>query len=208
MAPNNLLRFVTFSLVLTVSLALFPISAYADPAGNNNNNPSTFTSLASFTQSVTDGENAITGVFVNYLFAFPVTQQPAKNFNFISGNDNVVTQFKLAAEYENIGLLAHDYLAGKYFFKLTNGQSVYLVYGTGRVEAFLVTQVYQYQALDPNNPSSNLKDLETGKVYTAQQVFRLMYMGEHHIAFQTCIEKNGNLSWGRLFIIAEPVQPR
>ena len=205
MAPQNLSRFVAFALVITISLALFPTSAYADSVGNNNNNPYPLTSLASFAKSVTDGEDAVTGVFVDYLFALSVVQQPTKNFEFISSSDKVVTQFNLAAEYKNIGLLAHDYLAGKYFSQLTDGQSVYLVHGTGRVEAFSVTQIYQYQALDPNNPSSNFKDLGTERIYTAQQVFQLMYMGGHHLTFQTCIEKNGNLSWGRLFVVAEPI---
>jgi len=35
-------------------------------------------------------------------------------------------------------------------------------------------------------------------------LFRLVYRGERHITFQTCIEAYGNGSWGRLFVIAKP----
>jgi hypothetical protein len=38
----------------------------------------------------------------------------------------------------------------------------------------------------------------------AEQMFKRVYFGDRHVTFQTCIESNGELSWGRLFIIAEP----
>jgi hypothetical protein len=35
-------------------------------------------------------------------------------------------------------------------------------------------------------------------------MFKRVYFGDRHVTFQTCIEKDGALSWGRLFIIAVP----
>jgi hypothetical protein len=41
-------------------------------------------------------------------------------------------------------------------------------------------------------------------VMTARQVFKRVYAGERHVTFQTCIERLGNRSWGRLFVLAVP----
>jgi hypothetical protein len=35
-------------------------------------------------------------------------------------------------------------------------------------------------------------------------MFNRVYTGTHHLAFQTCIQAHGNMSWGRLFILAMP----
>jgi len=36
-------------------------------------------------------------------------------------------------------------------------------------------------------------------------MFDLAYKGDRHLTFQTCIERDGSRSWGRLFVIAEPL---
>jgi hypothetical protein len=35
-------------------------------------------------------------------------------------------------------------------------------------------------------------------------MFKRVYFSNRHVTFQTCIEAEGNLSWGRLFVIAVP----
>ncbi|MCL4268439.1 MAG: hypothetical protein KJZ72_02790, partial [Anaerolineales bacterium] len=52
---------------------------------------------------------------------------------------------------------------------------------------------------------SDFRDLETESILTAEQLFNQVYRGEFHLTLQTCIENEGNSSWGRLFIIAKPV---
>jgi len=42
---------------------------------------------------------------------------------------------------------------------------------------------------------------------TAEQLFNRVYRGDRHVTFQTCIDANGDISWGRLFVIAIPHQP-
>lgn len=139
------------------------------------------------------------------LDAFPVVQQPQGESNYVSKNAGEITQFASASDYGNIGLLAHNFLSGKSFFKLTIGQEVNLEYSDGRTEIFVVTEILRYQALDSKSPFSSFRNLSNAdEVLSAQEMFERAYAGERHITFQTCIAKYGNASWGRLFVLAVP----
>lgn len=135
-----------------------------------------------------------------------ITTQPTGNSNFVSPLSNTLTEFQLALEYDTFGLLAHNYLAGRYFFQILPGQEIKLVYSDNRTATFKVTQIKKYQALSPNSPVSDFTDLATGEYLTASQLFRKMY-GDHsgHLILQTCIYANQNPTWGRLFVVAEPM---
>ncbi len=160
-----------------------------------------------FVTSVVNGNAAeLRGVYVPSIMALPVVQQPTGFAGYVSGNDNEVTQFGIAAEVGNVGLLAHNHLAGRFFTQLKAGDIVFLVYGDGRIESFAVTQIMQYQALDPNSPYSEFKALDTQITSTAEKLFNSVYRGDRRVVFQTCIESNGDSSWGRLFVIAKPVE--
>jgi hypothetical protein len=111
----------------------------------------------------------------------------------------------MASEFGNVGLLAHRDFSGQYFFELMPGMMIQLIYGDGHIETFQVTQVYQYQATEPYSVYSDFIDLATLEYLTASALFTKVYMGSRHVTFQTCISQNGNSSWGRLFVIAEPV---
>jgi hypothetical protein len=161
--------------------------------------------LTSFIASVRDGNaKAVRGVYVQNVMAFPIVQQPSGYPGFVSTEDRVLTQFNMAAEVGNVGLLAHNYLAGSAFPQLATGQEVKLIYGDGRIESFIITHTLRYQALDPYSTSSDFRNLDTNISISAEELFRQVYRGDRHVTFQTCIEANGNSSWGRLFIIAEP----
>ena len=110
----------------------------------------------------------------------------------------------MAAEVGNVGLLAHNHLAGKTFMDLSFGDEVRLVYGDGETEYFIVTEILRYQALQPYSPYSEFRDLETNQTITAVDLFRKVYRGDRHVTFQVCIEANGVDAWGRLFIVAQP----
>jgi hypothetical protein len=147
----------------------------------------------------------VTGVYVKDEFSLPIIQQPESNFGYVASLQDTLTQFGLSSQYGNIGLLAHNYLAGGKFFTLEPGDRVYLFHSSEWIEVFVVTEVLQYQALDPYSPYSDFKDLSTGAMLTANDLFHRVYMGDRHVTFQTCIEQDGNSSWGRLFVIAEPL---
>ncbi len=159
----------------------------------------------SFVTMVQNGEQGVLrGVYVPGVLALPVVQQPLGNPGFVSQRNNELTQFSMATEVGNVGLLAHNFLSGATFTSLSIGQEVRLIYGDGTVEYFEIDQILRYQALQPFSPTSQFRDLETDLTITAEQVFGKVYRGERHVTLQTCIDANGNSSWGRLFVIAHP----
>ncbi len=198
------IQFVRTSSVLSaLVLALILSCAFTFPAQAKNS--AGYPDLNSFIESVRDGNsNVLRGVYVQDLMAFQIIQQPAGFPGFVSQNQDQLTQFGMAAEVGNVGLLAHNYLAGRSFSELTKGDIVFLVYGDGRTESYVVKDILQNQALDPNSPYSEFKNLDTQVTLSAEELFKQVYRGDRHLTFQTCIEANGDLSWGRLFVIAEP----
>ena len=189
----------TLLLAIFASLFFNPIPAQA--LGTDEALPD----FADFSKKVQNNQaNVLRGVYVPEVLAFPVVQQPAGSPGYVSPTDGEITQFGLASQYGNVGLLAHNTMSGRFFSQLAVGQDVRLVYGDGKVEYFVITQVLSFQALQPTSPYSSFRDLNNNDNYTAQQLFKIVYQGDRHITFQTCIEAEGNLSWGRLFVIAEP----
>ena len=146
------------------------------------------------------------GVYVPDVLALPVVQQPADRPYYVSNRDGEATQFGMASQYGNIGLLAHNTRSGKFFSRLSIGQQVRLVYGDGRVEDFVVANILRFKATAPESVSSSFRNLDRNETLSAGEMFNRAYVGERRLVFQTCIEANGNSSWGRLFIIALPKQ--
>ena len=145
------------------------------------------------------------GVYVSDVLALPVAQQPADDPNYVSSNDGEATQFSTASQYRNVGLLAHNNLSGRSFLQLALGQEVRLVYGDGKVENFIVTEILHFQALQPKSLSSVFRSVKSNEVLSAQQMFNRVYSGARHVTFQTCIKANGSWNWGRLFVVAMPI---
>ena len=163
-------------------------------------------SISEFVNDVFNGdEKTICGVYITNHLALRVIQQPANNFGFVSSVGGEATQFSLAERYGVIGLLAHNYASGSYFFGSKPGEIVQIVYGDGNIDLYKITEIHEYQALNPNSSSSSFIDLYTGEKLSAMQLFKQMYMGSHHVVLQTCIQKGHINSWGRLFVIAEPL---
>jgi hypothetical protein len=158
-----------------------------------------------FSRSVQNGEvDVLRGVYVPNVLALPIVQQPQDHPYYVSNRDGEVTQFSIASQYGNVGLLAHNTLSGKFFAGLSIGQQVRLVYGDGRVEEFIVANTLRFQASEPESISSSFHNLDRNETLSASEMFLRAYAGERHLVFQTCIEVNGNTSWGRLFILALP----
>jgi len=190
---------VSIFLAVSTSLSFKLIFSVA-----HSNEKTNLPSFDSFVQSVQDGQrNVLRGVYVPGEFALPVIQQPTNDWYYVSSASNQLTQYSMASDTGNIGLLAHNNLAGEWFDKLTPSQEVRLIYGDGNVEYFNVSEVIRFQALEPNDIYSDFLDLGTGTKITSSEVFNQVYRGERHVTFQTCIAANGNVSWGRLFVIAE-----
>jgi hypothetical protein len=192
---------VSFILVLVTTL--IPIGNVK--ALNSQFHASNLTLLNLFVSQVTNGQaDELRGVYVPGIFAARVIQQPDGNDEFVSSRQNILTQFELASQFGATGLLAHNDLAGERFFLLNKGRIFYLVYGDGQIAAFIVTEILRYQALEPNNTSSKFMNLENYDLLTAPELFSKVYTRSRQVIFQTCIAEGENLSWGRLFVNAEP----
>jgi hypothetical protein len=188
---------LSFTIVACLFLNTRPVQAL----GTTENLPD----FAEFAKSVMNHESAVVrGVYVPNVLAFPIVQQPASDAGYVSQTDGEITQFGMASQFGNVGLLAHNNLSGRFFSQLAVGQEVRLVYGDGKVEYFVITHLLQYQALEPTSPYSAFRDLSNDEKLTAEQLFNKVYRGDRHVIFQTCIAGPGSLSWGRLFVIALP----
>ncbi|MEA5077265.1 MAG: hypothetical protein VB013_01725 [Anaerolineaceae bacterium] len=166
--------------------------------------PTTVQSVDDFAASVKNGNvNQITGVYAADKFALTVVQQPSGNAGYVSTASETVTQFGLASSYGSTGLLAHNYLAGKYFSSISSGATLTVIFGDGSKKNYTVSEVRQYQALDPTNLYSNFVNLsDSSKTLSSTDVFNETFGKSGALVLQTCITKDGNSSWGRLFIIA------
>jgi hypothetical protein len=179
----------------------FPVQVYAKDV------PGTLPNLNTFIETITDGNaSALRGVYVPNVMALSIVQQPTGYPGYVSTEQAVATQFSIATEVGNVGLLAHNTHAGSFFSNIKQGDRIILVYGDGRIESFMANSIQRYQALDPYSPYSEFKDLDTQTTFTAENLFNNVYRGDYHLTLQTCIENNGNSSWGRLFIMATPVE--
>ncbi|MPM55358.1 hypothetical protein SDC9_102153 [bioreactor metagenome] len=166
--------------------------------------PTTVQSVDDFAASVKNGNaSQITGVYATDKFALTVVQQPSGNAGYVSTASETVTQFGLASSYGSTGLLAHNYLAGKYFSSISSGATLTVIFGDGSKKNYTVSEVRQYKALDPTNLYSNFVNLnDSSKTLSSTDVFNETFGKSGALVLQTCITKDGNSSWGRLFIIA------
>jgi hypothetical protein len=203
--PTIKINTIIFTFIILV-LAVIPAGpVYAESLGNQS---SPFPTLADFSATVENSNaNQITGIYVRDVMAVPVLQQPAGQAGYVSTIADTVTQFAAASKYGTIGLLAHNYLAGSFFSQLSRGKLITLVYGNGQVQNFRITAIKQYQALSPNNPYSQFMALDQpGITLSSSDLFHQTYGLGNVLILQTCISKGSEPSWGRLFIIAEPVR--
>jgi hypothetical protein len=149
----------------------------------------------------------VTGVYIPNTFAFNVVQQPAGNPAYVSSAEDVITQFALASKYGSIGLMAHNNLAGATFENVIPGQTIVVIYGDGSLDYYHITAIEKYQALSPTSPYSQFVNLDTnGAVMSAEDLFMHVYANAGTLVLQTCIANGNQTSWGRMFILAEPIQ--
>lgn len=144
-------------------------------------------------------------VSVAGLFSLPIMQQPEDNPIYVANKSNILTQFQKATQNGVTGLLAHNFLSGKEFSKLKIGQEISVTYADHIVRNYRVSSIYHYQKKDPGDLFSDLIDLHGGKEFSTNEVFNQFYRGRHHVTLQTCLEEDGRLDWGLLFVVALPI---
>ncbi len=189
----------------TESYSVFlPLLTNGSLNNSNSDLEDSFPSLTQFVNSVKNGKSLITGLYVENLLAKPIVQQPEGNYEYVSNEPETITQFMLTTP-EVVGLLAHNHLAGKLFFDIEAGDWLFLIDGNGKIMVYLVVEVKSYQVKKVDG-SLNYQDLNSNEVLDTAQLFTKFYMGEPHLTLQTCIAREGDPTWGRLFIYAIPVE--
>ena len=211
--PASLLIIILLAALLAQPAALAPLPDMSvlpvtGGTGVTEQITDTLPTLAAFIAAVKNGEGGqLRGLYVPGILALPVVQQADGDNTFVSTQPGEVTQFGLADMYGTIGLLAHNYLAGADFFELETGQTIVLVYGDGRLAHYQVQLIEQYQALQPDSPYSSYVNLQTGEQLSTADTFARIYQGGSRRVLQTCIAADGEDSWGRLFVVAQPIIP-
>jgi hypothetical protein len=162
--------------------------------------------LDDFTHQVNDGQKAVVKeLFVQNLMALKVLQQPKDDPGYVAQQDNTATQYYRASLSGTIGLLAHNYLAGKKFFDLSLGQVLSVVYGDGSTEQYRVTEINDFERLTHEDMYSDFIDQSNMKRMNVAEVFARYYQRKHVLTLQTCIDRDGDADWGVRFIVANPI---
>jgi hypothetical protein len=203
-----LLSCLALSLIVSTTILPLPVTGLPTLDNADTTHPAALPSLNSFATSVENGQsNILTGVYVPGVMAYPIVQQAGNDAGYVSTQPATITQFRMAGQYNSVGLLAHDFLAGSSFSNMSVGNDIALVFGDGTMKYYRIYEVQRYQALSPMSPYSNFVDLKTQATLSAQQLFYRTYgLGQSTLVFQTCISTSTVSSWGRLFVLARPIE--
>ena len=193
--------------VRAATLDLVPtLTTLADPISDTLAATANLPSLTDFVRQVSDGrKDLVRGIYVSGVMALRVVPQPQDDPGFISAEDGTATLFQSASVFGVTGLLAHNFLSGREFFRLKTGQTLSVIYGDGHIRHYKVSQIEDLQRLSFDDLRSNFLELSSGVEKTANQLFADFYQGQPHLTLQTCIERDGEWTWGVRFIRAEPV---
>jgi len=135
---------------------------------------------------------------------YPVELQPAGDPGFVSNREGVVTDFQLTTGA--VGLLAHNTRkTGEAVLGLESGDSVELCVDQA-IKEFVVTNTKVLRAITPSSPYSSFEDPKTGEIFSAKEVFHMIYEESKGVVFQTCLGENGNMQGSRFFVIADEVK--
>lgn len=144
------------------------------------------------------------GLYVPDEFAFPIVAQPEDQDLYVSTKRNLLTLFRAAQQNGVTGLLAHNFLAGALFYDLEIGQEVWVVESEQKQRAYKITRIEQFQKITGAQDEVFI-DLRTNDAMSTSEVFDRFYTGEPHLTLQTCLEGEGDPSWGLTFIVAVPL---
>lgn len=138
-----------------------------------------------------------------------VQQQPKDNPEFVTQDSGKVSQFQPANEYGVLGIIAHNYLEGARFLKLTVDREVVMTGSElNEIQIVRIKGIYRYQALDPDSSYSEFIELGHNKKLSSSEVFLRHYVDTDQadpakVTLQTCFEIDGKSNAGRVFFEGE-----
>jgi hypothetical protein len=196
---KSLTKFVISALILAVVFSSTALSFVPVTGAPSLDSTSVLTGI--------NAASSATQVDLEGAFIYDVVQQPKGNAGFVSSETGKLTQFSLANKFGSQGFLAHNYLAGATFTHLVVGSLITVTYADGHFMTYEVREIRHLQAMNPTSPTTSFLDLDNNNIkLTAKQVFMQTYGVRENLVLQTCIAKDKELSWGRLFIIATPAE--
>jgi hypothetical protein len=143
---------------------------------------------------VLSAEEVMPQFLVFLLVALSVIQTPS---NYATQQAEAVTQFSLARDNGTLALIAHNYLGGRYFGGLAEGDQITLVYADHNQD-YKVRDILRYDAL---SPFAFRVEVGESRIFSDWDVFDFIYHShDDRLVLQTCYNGTG----GRLFIIAYP----
>jgi hypothetical protein len=93
--------------------------------------------------------------------------------------------------------IAHNSLAGRYFT-----DNAVITYSNGEAKEYHAIETIILQAIDPYDPATKYTD--GTYVYTSDDIhYRIFSRG---VVFATCYDKDGQIGWGRKFIVMEELE--
>lgn len=134
-----------------------------------------------------------------------IVQQPADDFRYISLNNFEITQLFQEAENGVIVLAAHNYLAGRLFADLDQGDNIKLKFDGQKEVELTVREIHRYQRINKRYTSTLYRDLETNELLGTDDITSKFYNNKDNITLQTCIENGNDPNWGLLFITASSI---
>jgi hypothetical protein len=187
------------TLLVSIAIAITAVSSLAAPS---------HLPVTGGTAQLQDAHSAFSANGVSKAKVVTSVQVTGKFTYAVSQNGNAapsgytVGQYAYAASKNNLGFIAHNYLAGSSFYGLTAGDEVVVSFSDGTTKTFVVYNVARYQATNSNDFSKPFIDAR-GKQVSARQVFNQSYKAGQ-VTFQTCITADGSLTWGVIIIQASP----
>jgi hypothetical protein len=163
--------------------------------------------LEDFIHRVIDGQSGEPrGLYAPGILALQILPQPAGQPAYIAVQDGTVTRFQNAEPFHTIGLLAHNFLSGREFFRLHTGEDLVVVFGDGNLKKFKITEIADFQRLNQVDLRSDFLELPGNQRISADQLFSRFYQQPDQLTLQTCIERDGSSNWGVRMIRAVPSQ--
>ena len=102
-----------------------------------------------------------------------------------------VEEFQITEFVENV-FIAHNGLAGKYF-----GDYAKITYTNGETLNYYAVEIIILQALDPYDPATKYTD--GTYIWTSDDIHHRIF--NRGVVFATCYDYDGQVGWGRKFIV-------
>jgi len=126
-----------------------------------------------------------------------IIQQPTGDYGFVSSAEYAVTEYNIPGGGNTI-FLAHSFTeTGRAILRLKIGDRVIID------KNYVVVRIYEFEAVKPTDGYSPMIYTETGETLSSSRALDMVFSNPEQVVFQTCIEKNYNPYWGRLFVVLE-----